>query len=339
MYFNKHIQRVVIDSTDIFLLSVFITFYITKYLKEYYSEKQLMEKLREDLIRQSKLIKSSSKEIISYSPSSANQGNKTYYIRGGDMDIVKQPKLLEFIVGRTNKLILWLWLFCNTKENKNHLIFQLLRFNLSNILKIWQVSISTFDIEIFTIIGSSPVIPAVAGAVLGSTAGCLGVAATLLIQASASVFLFRSLTQQVISLRSTPYNEVLRMLDEVNTAKKLGKRSTLMKKMDYLKQISDKEPKLRLAGFNQDLDIEKTAENLGLLKEQPIKDIRGPIKSINNNLSERYKLSKRIKSIHEKFGIVGEKINQVGELYDKDIEDMSFVKELPIFKEPPIKAN
>jgi len=59
MYYNKLTGRLILDVFDFFLISSFITSSLASYLKNYLSEKASMERLKKDIIKKSRLIKSS----------------------------------------------------------------------------------------------------------------------------------------------------------------------------------------------------------------------------------------------------------------------------------------
>lgn len=59
MYYNKIVGRWILDAFDYFLISSFIMSSLTSYLKNYLSEKASMIKLKNDIIKKSRLIEPS----------------------------------------------------------------------------------------------------------------------------------------------------------------------------------------------------------------------------------------------------------------------------------------
>ena len=56
MYYNRLTKEVIIDSFDIFLISFFITSKMVSHFKERRSEKAKMKRLKDDLIKKSKVV-------------------------------------------------------------------------------------------------------------------------------------------------------------------------------------------------------------------------------------------------------------------------------------------
>jgi len=88
MYYNRLTGKLVFDALNIFLISAFLRSNLVSYLKNYLLEKFIMEQLRNDIIKKSKLIKSS-KSTKSLTGLTSNQSKiqKVYRVafdtRGG----------------------------------------------------------------------------------------------------------------------------------------------------------------------------------------------------------------------------------------------------------------
>lgn len=99
MYYNKFLGRIIFDVFDYFLISIILSIYCTEYLKSYFSEKQKMERLRQDLINKSKLVKSSSQRTT---PSSATRVQKifNFTVRGGSEELLYKnaEQIKEFVI-------------------------------------------------------------------------------------------------------------------------------------------------------------------------------------------------------------------------------------------------
>jgi hypothetical protein len=64
MYYNKFVNKLILDGFDYSIISFLIVFYLSKYSQFYFSEEQKIERLRQDIIKKSKLIESSSQPTI-----------------------------------------------------------------------------------------------------------------------------------------------------------------------------------------------------------------------------------------------------------------------------------
>jgi hypothetical protein len=164
---------------------------VTKFLQSYFSEEQQTEKLRQDIIRQSRVLNFRSKAIINSSPFSTKQVKKLYTlpIRGGDIETANKLKLLPAIAEKIKKFLGWLCIFLKIKkiENRHNLILQLFRLNLKFVLRFWDVSIITFIFDL-TIVDPTPV-PIIMGIAVGSNVGYLGVGGTLIAQSLLATFM------------------------------------------------------------------------------------------------------------------------------------------------------
>ena len=63
MYYNRFTNKLIIDAIDYFVISGYLARVVTIYLKNYLSKEAQMERLRTDLINQSKVIEPSESQV------------------------------------------------------------------------------------------------------------------------------------------------------------------------------------------------------------------------------------------------------------------------------------
>lgn len=212
MYYNKLLNKFVFDLIDYFLLSAIISFYTTQYLKSYFSEKQKMERLRQDLISQSKLLESSKQPNSLRLLSSSRSIPIISSIRGGD-------KLFEI----SENLNVFITCVLTALKNKmgNNLLFN---FCLASaigyvrlILSFWKIIVTFYCADPTTGEMKAQVlaIGLGTGGTVGVFASWLGASATVFSHLLVLGFLGRSAAQQMIFFKDYIQirNEISRLLD------------------------------------------------------------------------------------------------------------------------------
>ena len=291
--------------------------YCTEYLKYYFSEKQKMERLRQDLIKKSKLVKSSSQTRTS---SSSKRVQKIYNfaLRGGSES--QEFELLFDIAKEIRSGRDCLLAILETKaynQKKLNVILWILRLYLRWILLLWKIHV-TFIFDTQT--NQFGVMTAVLG---GGTAGFItawiGVGSTLLVANGLGVLLLgRGLFQHVA--KELAYqklqNEGVKFLENEKVQDRIVR---------IAEKIEDNKQKVKTLYSEEDPAIKRTAESLGIFKEKPI---TGPIKSTQNVLEKRYfeKLKKGI-----------EKVLDVEA--DSDMIDVDFINQDRPINIPPIRIR
>jgi hypothetical protein len=302
MYYNRFLGIVVFDVFDYFLISIIISIYCTEYLKFYFSEKQKMERLRQDLINKSKLVKSS---FQTTTPFSATRVQKIYKfavrslsIRGGSEELLY--KNAEQIKTLVINLLMLVRKRVNNKKIFNFIVF-LARSYLRFILLVWQIDVR-YCVDPVT--GQTIVFTIVFGGTTGFIVSWIGVGATVFANFLGIILIGRSLAQQ---LRHDIEYRKFR-----NQAVKLIKDEEFQKTIvSIVKQIKGNNPKLQL-NWEQNPALKEAAERLGIFEENP----NGPIKSTENYLYNRY--LKKLRKAAEK--VVDVEANS-------DIIDVDFIAE------------
>jgi hypothetical protein len=219
-----------------------------------------MERLREDLINKSKLVKSSSQTIT---PSSARKVQKKrvqkiykFSLKGGSEDSLYQTAkqiekfvcyLLEILQKRINN------------DNILNIFFILARLYLRFILLIWKIDLkccmdSATGQEIFMTMvygGTTPFI-----------VSWIGVGATLAAHFLGVVFMSRSLTQQLIDIQQyRKYrNQFIKLLKDEEVQNIL---------INIAEKVKTNKQKIKTLNWEKDPTLKEAAERLGIFKEKP----------------------------------------------------------------------
>jgi len=322
MYYNKALGRIILDLFDYFLISVIISIYFTEYLKNYFSEEQKMLRLREDLINKSKLVKSSSQTITS---SSATRVQKifNFALRGGD------EKVLFANAEKIKTFVIYLLAFLEKKLNNNNKIFNIIvvgaRLYLRFILLVWKIDL-TYYVDPVT--KEFMVMTMIFGGATGFIISWIGVAVTLIANLCGLTLISRSLVQQLIHILE--YIQDIKTLNQyqIDIDNLLKEKKTDKTVVSVAERIENNNQKLKTLNWEQNPALKETAERLGIFEEKP--NPRGPIKSTENTLYNRYLEKKKIRKIVEKV---------VDVEADSDIIDVDFVNEDRLINRQRIKIR
>lgn len=316
MYYHKILKRVVIDLFDCFLISMIISIYCTHYVKSYFSEKQKMERLRQDLINKSKLVKSSYQIIT---PSLPTKAQKIFNfairgIRGGN------EELLYKNAENIKELIISLLLIVQKRINNPiifNLIFSLARCYLHLILLVFKIDVK-YCVDPLT--GQSIIMTVVFGGTTGFIVSWIGVGVTLATNLLGVVFLSRSLTQQVSN-----HLEYIKFRNQVLNLVKDEEFQSTIDRIGIKKRIETNKLKLKTLNWEKNPAIKQAAEHLGIFEEKPNP---GPIKSTENSLYNRY-LKKLRKTVEKVVDVEG----------NSDIIDVDFGNQDRSINIPPIRIR
>ena len=231
-----------------------VSIYCTERLKLYFSEKQKMERLRQDLISQSKLIKSSSQTGIS---SSATRFQKIvkFAIRGGSEELLFRnaqqiQKFIIFLLTALHKKV-------TDKKILNLIIFSA-RLYLELILKLCQIHVKYY---VNALTGQLIILTVVAGGTSGFIISWIGAGATLFANFLGAVFLSRSLGQQRI--HNIEYRRFPNHMIKSRKGDKFQKP-----KIGLAEQIPNNNQNLQL-NWEQNPAIKEAVERLGIFEENP----------------------------------------------------------------------
>ena len=326
MYYNRFLGRIVLDLVDYFLISAIVSIHCTEYLKRYSSEKQKMERLRQDLINKSMLMKSSSPRIT---PSLAKRVQKIYNfaltLRGGDDKLVKNTieKLLYKNTEHIKTFVIYLVvIFQKRGENKKIINFLLsvAYLYLRIILIIWRINVSSC---VDPVTGQLMVITMFFGGTTGFIISWIGVGATIVANLLGVVFIGRSFAQQ-LSQNIVYTKEYIKFKNNVvNSIEDEEVQSTIVPVAEL---IEDNKQKLKTLNWEQNPALKEAAERLGIFEEKPN---FGPIKSTDNSLYKRY--------LEKKLGKAVKKVVDIG--VDSDIIDVDFVDQDLSIDIPPIRIK
>ena len=208
MYYNRILRVWVVDPLDYFLLSAIIGSLVASRLKDYLSEKKAMERLKNSIIKKSKLVRQSDRPIFN---SKETRIKKIYKValenRGGEFENFQADhefsnevfKLAEEIKGLVERLAR----FLKERELKGvaRIFFKNGRLLLELILYKCRIDI-TYSLLTEGLSTQVIVITATAGGAAGFTlswfsAGASLVAPPVLI----SILLIRSVAQQIVNQR------------------------------------------------------------------------------------------------------------------------------------------
>lgn len=272
MYYNRVTQRIDMDSVDRFIIYCMISIYVTNRVQSYFSEKKKMERLRQDLIRQSKTLDSTSPARVPVlSKSKPVSTPSTLYIRGGQLQNIKKLMLFRKVFTKVKMLIVKLWVMLDTPHRLNqptNIVLTLLRYNLFYILKLWRViQFPTFQGTTFYL-DKTEIVKTSAAILTGPILAWLGVAATLSLEILGVTLAVKSSIEQYLhnELYNNFHEEILNDIHE--DIRKLRFSNDKMfheiKKVEYM--VSN-EPKLNLSDSTLEPEMERIAERLGIAKD------------------------------------------------------------------------
>ena len=320
---------------------------MTQLVQSHFSEEKKMERLRQDIIRQSNLLKSTFPVTVNNTSLATRRMNpSTLSIRGGKLECLKNLKLLTTIIKKIQKWINWLWfiLYDPLTKGKSNILLDLLRFNLLALIRVWGL---TLDLTggIVQMQLPNPLAPIAYGMVTGPIVGFFGVSTTLALEFFITALATKSVTQQINhNYRYKKYKS--KIVDVIHET--LTEDSELKNKiyeiMERSKKITIEEPNIEPLNWNIDSApaIEKTAEPFGIVndmvKESSVSEIinESNIGKIIKESNSRPSLAERVKARVDKKryqtmqGLV-DKLKKGEQLYDEYIQ--------PIRRVAPVKVE
>ena len=341
MYYNKILRVWVVDPLDYFLLSAILGSILASRLKAYLSEKKTMERLKNSIIKKSKLVRQCDRSI-SISNSKKRKIKKIYKFalqtRGGQLEQFQADhdkfsneafKLAQKIKGLVERLAR----FLKKRELKGiaKIFFKNNRLILELILYKCRINI-TYSLLTEGLSTQVIVITATAGGAAGFTlswfsAGASLVAPPVLI----SMLLIRSVAQQIVNQRDYLKFKMLinQMLQDHNLKETV--RAVFMQgetpqtstiQMEPLDSVKNSLPDFNVKS-DQTLDEfvkDRMKEELGLV-ENPTPE---QLKEIISKNTERIKKKPRGKTVYYR-----DFINEIPEdqIIDAEIIDAEIVKE------------
>ena len=327
MYYNKFVGRLILDAFDYFLISSFIASILALYLKDYLSEKASMARLKNDIIKKSRLIEPSK------SSSKKSKIQKIYRFaldnRGGD-DYKYQ------LADKIKDLVIKLAVFLKEKELRAKvlkLIFTQGRLVLQLVLSICKINLQYVVVD--QVSPQVVVIACCTGGTTGFVCSWFSVGAILVAPPTLlSVFLLRSLAQQIqYNAEYTKLkNSIGRFLKDKNFQEDI--RNILIetqKQMDNSNKI-----KLEHLNWNKNLAIKEAAERLGIFENAP--SATGPLTlDLDPDLNKILEEFGLIKTPNTKTRIKGKTVNFrdfVAGMVDDDNKSDLDVIDVEIVQEP-----
>jgi hypothetical protein len=317
MYYDKFKGRIIVDEIDIYLLIAILSIYATRLAQSHFSEEKKMERLRRDIIRQSKLFKSSSSVPVKDTSFATRVSNpSTLMIRGGNLERLKNLKLLTSLTKKIKQWINWLWfiLYDASTKGKSNLILDLLRFNLLIIIRMWGLTIgSGGGVVQFELPNLLP--PVVYGMVTGPILGFLGVSTTLALEFFIATLSTKSVMQQIIhNYHSKKYKG--KFMDVIHeTLKEESEFKTkISEMMEKANQIASQEPQIEIkpSNWNLDPEMERTAERFGIIvKESSVGEI---VNESSDEIVKKSRLSSEIAKRLRK--TLGDRYNTLRDIAD-----------------------
>ena len=335
MYYNRILRVWVVDPLDYFLLSAIIGSLAASRLKDYLSEKKAMERLKNSIIKKSKLVRQSDRPIFN---SKETRIKKIYKValenRGGEFENFQADhefsnevfKLAEEIKGLVERLAR----FLKERELKGvaRIFFKNGRLLLELILYKCSIDISysvlTEGLSIQVI-----VITATAGGAAGFTlswfsAGASLVAPPVLI----SILLIRSVAQQIVNQRDyAKFKKLVTQMLEDDELKQTIRAFFMEGEVPKANLIemkpldSDKTP---LPEFNFDLQSDQTPEEfIKARMEEELGLVENPTQEQLEEIINRRKINRKPKG---KTVYFKDFIDEIAEVPD-DIIDAEIVEE------------
>lgn len=275
MYYDKYRGRIIFDELDIYLLIAILSIYATRLAQSHFSEEKKMERLRRDIIRQSKLFKSSSSVTVKDTSFATRVSNpSTLTIRGGNLERLKNLKLLTNI---PKKIKQWInILYHASTKGKSNLILDLLRFNLLAIIRTLGLTIASGG-GIVQLEAPNLLPPVVCGMVTGPILRFLGVGTTVALEFFIATLSTKSVMQQII--HNYHYKKYKgKFVDVIHETLKEESEFTnkISEMMEKVNQIASQESQIEIepSNWNLDPEMERTAERLGIIvKESSVGEI------------------------------------------------------------------
>ena len=264
MYYNKFTGRLILDAFDYFLISSFITSNLALYLKDYLSEKASMARLKNDIIKKSRLIEpSKSPNNLSFKKSKIQKIYKfALNNRGGD-DYKYQ------LADKLKDLVIKLAVFFKEKELRAKvlkLIFTQGRLVLQLVLSICNINLQYIVVD--QVSPQVVVIACCTGGTTGFVCSWFSVGAILVAPPTVlSVFLLRSLAQQI--QHNAEYIKLKNIIGRFSKDKNFQEDIKnifieTQKQMDNSNKI-----KLEYLNWNKNPAIKEAAERLGIFENAP----------------------------------------------------------------------
>lgn len=315
MYYSKFMRRVVFDVVDYSIFSMILSIWLTEWMKKYCfpqrQENQELRRLRHDLMKKSKLLELSSKNLT-LSSSLVRKVETIPTIRGGTDE--KFYRIAEQIKRIVLHLLIFLQKRVGNKKILNFLFFNV-RSYLHFLLLIWKTDTSVFFDPVS---GQVVIITIAVSGTTGFIVSWMGVGVTLLVNSLGGLFLTRSLGQQLLQeIKYKKFNkQVLNFLNNEEWQRPVVPR--------------DHTQKIETLNWETKPALKEAAERLGVFEENP--NFGGPIKSTDNSLYQR-SLKKLEKGLAKKL----EKVVDI-EL-ESDIIDVDFVDKDGSINIPGIKIR
>lgn len=219
MYYNRILRIWVFDQLDCFLISALIGSLLASYLKKYFSEKASTERLRNSIIKKSKLVKSKTPILISKDPKIKKIYKFAINTRGGQFEEFEGQH--EFsnevfkLAQEIKKIVERLARFLKEKELKGllRIFFKSGRLILDLILIKCNINI-TYSILTEGLSTQVIVLTATAGGAAGFTISWFSAGASLVFPPLLiSVLSIRSFTQQILNQRE--YSNFKKMVNKM----------------------------------------------------------------------------------------------------------------------------
>jgi hypothetical protein len=281
MYYNKIVGVWYLDPFDFFLISAFITSILASRLKDYISEKASMARLKNAIIKESRVIKPSkptkatkpTKVTNFYSKESKIKRIYRFFIstRGGQVDIEDQQYQHQQyqLAEKIQDVIIKLAVFLKERELRARLLKIILtQGRLLLQLVLYRCKINLQYLVVGEVNPQIVVIACCTGGTAGFVFSWFSVGAILVTPPTIlSAFLLRSLGQQI--LHNMEYTKLK------NSIGRLLKDKTLREEIKTIfietqKQIDNSNKiKLEYLNWNRDPAIKEAAERLGIFENAP----------------------------------------------------------------------
>jgi len=268
MYYNKLVGVWVLDPFDYFLISAFITSILASHLKNYLSEKASMARLKNAIIKKSRLIKPSKSTNFDFKELNKELKIKRIYrfslnTRGGQVNIEYQ------LAEQIKDVIIKLAVFLKKRELRARvlkIIFTQARLVLQLVLHICKINLH------YVVVGEGTpqivVIACCTGGTIGFVCSWFSVGAIVFTPPTIlSVFLLRSWAQQI--LHNVEYtklkNSIGRLLKDKDIQEEIKKiLIETQNQVDNSNKI-----KLEYLNWNRNPAIKEAAERLGIFENAP----------------------------------------------------------------------
>jgi len=258
------------DAIDRFIIRCMISIWLTEIVKSYFSEEKKIERLRQDLIKQSKTLNSGSPVKVPVSSKSNRVlPRSTLYIRGGELTNLQKLKSLRKVFKGIQTLIRELYKITEKSSNRNNLILKLLRWNLFVILKLWRMTIEvpTIHVTHFYTDKTEAILEPLSW-ISGPALSWAGVTTTLSLEIFLTILAVKSGIEQFIHNGVYGDYQEERLNDIHEDIRKLrfsnDKMSHVLNKVEH---IVSNERKLKPPQWILEPETERMAERLGITKD------------------------------------------------------------------------